>query len=458
MKHTLSHLIILSLFCISNLTTAQEHKAHEDKGISSLKEIFTEGEIEGHIRNFFMSTLNDSSLKDYYTNAIGGAMMFKSKEVFGFQAGVKGIFTYRAFSSYLNEPDETTGQIAKWEHELYDITDINNFNDLDRLEELYLKYSFKGGYATYGKLAIEETPLLNESDGRMKPFAFKGLWLNYSIKQHVFNASWLDRVSPRSTVEWYDFNEAIGLISNGFQPNGDSAHYHDKTESKGIASFQYETSFNNVEIRANNYYLHNVSNTSLFEFDFHQDEWVFGLQYAYQFPDAFQEELMYEERYMQPDENGQVLSSQIRYEHEDRWNFSLAYTKAFNSGRFLFPKELGRDHFFTSIPRSRLEGLGDADIFTAVGEYSFSPKQFSMKLEFTKVFGPEIGDFEFNKYNIDEYFQLNTGLHYELDGFFEGLSFDLLYVYKENVNNNLPEVVFNTSNYHQINFVTNYYF
>lgn len=458
MKITRSSLFILSFLCLTNVLIAQEHEEHEGNDISSLQEIFTKGEIEGHIRNYFMSTINDGNLKDYYTNAIGGAMMFKTKAYFGFEGGAKGIFTYKTFSSDLNAPDPTTGRIAKWEHELYDITDLDNFNDLDRLEELYIKYNFKKGYITYGKLAIEETPLLNESDGRMKPFAFKGLWLNYKTRQHVLNVSWLDRVSPRSTVEWYDFNEAIGLINNGFQPNGEHAHYHDKTESKGIATFQYETSLHDFDFRANNYYIHNISNTSLFELDFHNSEWFFGVQYAYQFPDKFQEELMYEERFVQPDENGQVFSSKIRYHQNDKWNFSLAYTKAFDSGRFLFPRELGRDHFFTSLSRSRLDGFGDANIFTVAGEYIFNPKGLSLEVQFTQVSGPEVGEFQFNKYNLDEYFQLNTGLHYELNGFFEGLNFDILYVYKENLNNTTAEVIFNRSNFHQINFVTNYNF
>ncbi len=450
-------LSLLFLFVISfpKDIVAQEH---EDEEVHTLRDLFTKGEIEGHIRNYFMSTINDGDLTDFYTNAIGGAMMFKSKEFMGFEGGAKGIFTYKTFSSDLNTPDETTGRISKWEHELYDITDIDNFNDLDRLEELYIKYNFEKGYVTYGKLAIEETPLLNESDGRMKPFAFKGLWLNYNLKNHVFNLSWLDKVSPRSTVEWYDFNEAIGLVNNGFQPNGETAHYHDKTESDGIANFQYETSIKAFDFRANHYYLHHVSHTSLLELDYHTNNWFFGLQYAYQIPDNFQEELAYEERYMQPDENGQVFSCKLKYEEQDQWNFSLAYTKAFDSGRFLFPKELGRDHFFTSLSRSRLDGLGDADVLALSGAYQFNPNGLGLRLEFTQVFGPEVGDFQYNKYNIDEYFQINTRLHYELHGFFEGLNFDLLYVYKENLNNTSAEVIFNRSNYHQLNFVTNYNF
>ena len=445
---------LLFLF-ITPCSIAQE--AHTEDKANTLKEIFTHPEVEGHIRNFLMTTINEGSLKDYYTNAIGGALAYKTREFKGFELGVKGIFTYKGFSSDLNEPDATTGQISKWEHELYDITDFDNFNDLDRLEELYLRYTFKQGYATYGKLAIEDTPLLNESDGRMKPFAFKGVWFQFNKWEQSLNLSWLNRVSPRSTVEWYDFNEAIGLVNNGFQPNGELADYRDKLESKGIALLQYENRFRNLELRANHWYLHHVSHTSMLELDLHYKDVVLGTQYAVQFPDGFQEELPYADRYVQPEENGQVLSAKVGYE-PGAWDLSLAYTRAFDTGRFLFPKELGRDHFFTSIPRSRLEGLGDVNVLTISGNYRFNREGFHVGLDLTEVYGPEVGNFEYNKYNLDSYYQLNFRVHYELNGFLEGLNFDLLLIHKENRNTSAPDIIFNSSNFQQLSFVTNYNF
>ncbi|NER09564.1 hypothetical protein SAMN06265375_101926 [Muriicola jejuensis] len=451
----MKRIFLIPFFLLYIHVLAQEHPEPGDP--NSLKELFTRGEVEGHIRNFFMTTLNEGSLKDYYTNAIGGALAYKTREFKGFELGVKGIFTYKGFSTDLNEADETTGQISKWEHELYDITNFDNFNDLDRLEELYLRFNFEHGYLTYGKLAIEDTPLLNESDGRMKPFAFKGIWFQYQKGGQNLTLSWLDRVSPRSTVEWYDFNEAIGLVNNGFQPNGETADYRDKTESKGIALLQYENHISSLDLKANHWYLHHISYTSMLEVDLHYNDWTLGIQYAIQFPDRFQDGLPYIGRYVQPQEKGQVLSGKLAYGAEP-WNFSLAYTRAFDTGRFLFPKELGRDHFFTSIPRSRLEGLGDVDVLTLSGTHRFKREGFYVGLDFTEVFGAKVGDFQFNKYNLDEYYQLNLRLHYELKGYLEGLNFDLLYIHKENRNNSGPEIIFNSSNFDQISFVTNYAF
>ena len=427
-------------------------------GLHSLQEFFGLGTIRGHLRNYFMTTVNEGGLKDYYANAVGGSMGFYSHEFYGFHVGAAGIFTFKAFSNDLNTPDPTTGRISKWELELFDVLDTDNFTDLDRLEALYINYTFDIGQVTYGKMIIEDTPLMNRSDGRMKPFAFKGFWLNlFPWKNHRFNLAWIDRISPRSTVEWFDFNEGLGLAYQGLQPNGEEADYGEHLESDGIAMLSYQTWYKRLQLDLYQYYIHHVSYTSWAALEYHLGEWDLGVQYALQFPDAFQEELRYEQRYVQHGERGQVLSGQAEYRHAD-WSVKAAYAHAFDSGRFLFPRELGRDHFYTSIPRSRLEGFGNADIFTVGGEYYFLDHKLIARLEATQVNGPQVDSFEFNKYNLDAYRQLNLQLNYHFKGFLQGMDMTLFYVYRRNQNNSDPDVIFNLSNYHQINFVTNFEF
>ena len=64
-----------------------------------------------------------------------------------------------------------------------------------------------------------------------------------------------------------------------------------------------------------------------------------------------------------------------------------------------------------------LEGFGDVDVLTISGGTDLKIDRFYIGAEFTTVFGAEVDDFQFNKYNLEEYYQLNTHLHYELDGF-----------------------------------------
>ena len=427
-------------------------------GLHNLKDLFGLGTITGHLRNYFMSTINEGSLTDYYANAIGGAMRFRSHEFYNFEFGVAGIFTYKAFSSDLNKVDPITGEFSRWEHQLFDVLDFNNFNDLDRLEELYVRYNFSNGFVTYGKMEIEETPLMNRQDGRMKPFAFKGVWFHYTLaEKHLLYATWIDQISPRSTVEWFEFNEAIGLVYQGFQPDGSEAEYREALESDGLAMLGYKTQYRDFSLEFYQWYMHHISHTSWIGLEYQHNQWSLGLQYTLQLPDGFQRELDYGQRYMQPGEKGQVLSGKVQYSSAD-WNLWAAYTRAFDSGRFLFPRELGRDHFYTSLARSRLEGFGDTDVVTLGVNYHFGRDHFTGGLTYTRLFGPETESFEFNKYNLDAYQQFNVTLDYGFKGFLDGLHMKLLYVYKNNLNNTAPEAIFNRSNYHQVNFVTNFDF
>jgi hypothetical protein len=440
----------------TSILTSERDVTHG--GLHDLKELFGLGTITGHVRNYFLNTINEGSLKDYYANAIGGAMRFRSHEFYGFEFGAAGIFTYRLFSNDLNEPDPIVGRVSKWEHELFDVLNLGNFNDLDRLEELYIRYNFNRGNVSFGKLEIEDTPLMNRSDGRMKPFAFKGFWLNYApAENHHFQGAWIDRISPRSTVEWFDFNEGIGLAFNGFQPDGTPADYYEHQESDGLAMLGYLGHFKDFNLELYQFYIHHLSYITWAGIEYHKKDWNFGIQYSLQFADAFQRELDYEQRYVQPGERGQVLSGMVRYHFGD-WDLWGAYTHAFDSGRFLFPRELGRDHFYTSIPRSRLDGFGDSDVFTVGAELHFGGGHFTADAAYTRIFGPEVGSFEFNKYSLDAYQQFNLNVDYAFRGFFEGLHMAILYVRKDNINNSDPNVIFNISNFHQLNFVTNFEF
>ena len=426
--------------------------------IARAKDFFAYGTITGHLRNYFMSTFNRGDLTDYYANAIGGTMGFRSPDFYGFEFGTAGIFTYKAFSSDLNKVDPATGEVAFWEHELFDVIDTDNFNDLDRLESLYLRYSFSKGYITYGKMEIEDTPLMNRSDQRMNAFSFKGIWLHYALDENNrFHFTWIDRISPRGVVEWVDFHEGIGLSDQGFQPDGTEADYFEHVDSDGLAMLGYLGQRHNFSLQFYQWYLDNLSYTSWLGLEYRKANWSLGLQGVLQFPDAHQRDLEYDQRYIQPGEHGQVLSGQVKYDAAD-WHLRAAFTEVFNGGRFLFPRELGRDNFYTSLPRSRLEGFGDTHVLTLGGEYVLTRDGLTAGLDYTRLWGPQTGTFTYNKYDLDAYWQVNARLHYAFGHFFDGLSIDMLYVYKQNRNDTSPGAIFNRSNYHQFNLVTTFVF
>ena len=180
-----------------------------------------------------------------------------------------------------------------------------------------------------------------------------------------------------------------------------------------------------------------------------------GMIYSYQIPDSYQKQLAYESRYVQPNENGQVASFMLKYKNGHS-QIKAAYSKAFETGRYLFPKELGRDQFYTSMPRSRMEGLGEIDVF-AIG-YQHNWKHLFLNIDATTTHGAVINDYVLNKYNIDDNYQINTRLHYEFSNFLKGLHVELLYVWKQNKNEHNTQLVAQRSDYNQINLITNFNF
>src|SRR5690606_20960073 len=141
------HTILTFFFFSVGFAAFSQHEPKDTVAeISQLKDIFTQAHFHGHFRNYFMSTHNQGDLQDYFTNATGGAVGFTTGNYKGFEIGVKGIFTYKTFGNDLGNEDPITGKNSKWEYELYDVLNQGNFRDLDRLEELFLRYRFGNSY------------------------------------------------------------------------------------------------------------------------------------------------------------------------------------------------------------------------------------------------------------------------------------------------------------------------
>ena len=71
--------------------------------------------------------------------------------------------------------DPYTQTVSRYETSLFDLENLANKHDLDRLEELYLKYNFKKSHIALGKQLIN-TPFINLQDGRMRPTEVGGLF------------------------------------------------------------------------------------------------------------------------------------------------------------------------------------------------------------------------------------------------------------------------------------------
>ncbi|MDH5396974.1 MAG: OprD family outer membrane porin [Cyclobacteriaceae bacterium] len=456
----MSGMLLISLGYAQNeaVSTVEEDQIHEE--VSTLRDYFINGQVSGHVRNYLMSTINNKELTDYYANAIGASLHLETANWHGLKFGLKGIFTYQLFASDLEKVDPLAGKSSKWERELFDVNDPHNTKHMDRLEEFYAMYSFRKSFVQFGKFDIQSTPLLSRRDGRMKPFAFEGLWSELNELKHVkVNLGWIFAVSPRAMTEWYKANEAIGMNNNGFQPDGQKANYHENTQSSGVGvvGINYKPSAK-WSVQFWEYYFDNIMNVNWLQVDYRSEGLLFGAQYALELPDKYLDGLVYEQRYMQPDEKGQVLAFRGGYK-VNQMEYSLNYAHSFKTGRFLFPREFGRENFYTSIPRSWMDGFGDTDILTFIAKFTGMKKAqgFSAELRASSVWTPAVSTYTHNKYNIQPYNQTNLFLKYNFSGKLEGLETGFLYVSRFNHphTENSPGQIFNKTNYHQLNFITN---
>jgi hypothetical protein len=198
-------------------------------------------------------------------------------------------------------------------------------------------------------------------------------------------------------------------------------------------------------------------NTLWAEAQYSDDLFLAGIQYSYQIPYANQKNVPYANRYVQPGEHGQVASTMVKFKTTG-FEAVIAFTAAFNTGCYLFPRELGRDQFYTSMPRSRVEGLGDSNIVRVGLQHTFPAQQLTAGVDATAVNGPDVRNYSLNKYGLDDYYQINSRIDYSFKGFFKGLNVTLLYIWKQNKNLHTPADVINVSDYSQVNLISNFNF
>jgi hypothetical protein len=362
-------LFFISLL-IPSITLAQHQEIHIAphlwKGKKSVAEdstsllfAFKHGKVHGNLRYFFMATENQDRLTDAYANAAGGGLFYETAAYKGFQMGIGGYFIYNLSSSDMTKVDPFTNAVNRYEVSLFDIENPANKHDLDRLEELYLKYNFGKSHVIAGKQLIN-TPFINLQDGRMRPTEVGGLYGEIFLgKKNKLEGGYLYEISPRGTVDWYGIGESMGIYSNGINIDGTKGNYGQNIESKGIYLVGYTHSLpKGHSFKVWNVYVDNVFNTSQIQWDIKQGNLVAGIQYTEQHAVNFGGNEDPTKTYFNPSQMSLVFSTKLGWEN-NQWKTSLNYNRITGEGRYLMPREWGRDPFYTFMARERNEGLAD---------------------------------------------------------------------------------------------------
>ena len=468
-------LFIILVFTSGNLLAQDHHEELEHRthhvDVENLKDFLGKGEAHGFVRYSFMSTWHPRFNHDYFANALGGNLGYYTPSYKGFSFGISGLFVHNIYSTPVEVTEESHesaerwyGRLSPYELQLFDINHPEKKDDLDRLEELFLLYQHKNMAFKIGKMDVE-SPLINRTDTRMKPYVVRGALFQTDFKKYnsKLTVSWFDKASPRSTTHWFYMNDAVGIYWQGYTTDGEAYHYAGELQTAGIGMAGYEATIKAFDISVWDYYFENISNTVFVEVEREVElekphhELQFGVQYVHQ--DAVNRGGNSEKihSYMDAGESSNVLSGKagVKTEH---WLFSGNYSWITADGRFLFPQELGRENFYTSMPRARLEGLGKTH--SAVLKAEWKPT-FAKHMTSTMMAGrnwlPAWDDYQFNKYQKQSYDHVALDFKYQFIGFLEGLTVDLFYVYQDTQWLNDPVAENEEVNFqlHHINLVAN---
>lgn len=445
----------------SQLTESQILK----KDTNSVLSAFRNGKTEGHFRYVFMNTNNKSNLTDYYANAAGGGIKFETATFKNFQLGVSGFFAFNIGSSDLTVPDSITNQMNRYEAGLFDIEDPSNKADLDRLEELYIKYHFKKSTITLGKQLLN-TPFINLQDGRMRPTVTEGLYGDFNLnKKTKLELGFIYAISPRSTTRWYKMASSIGVYPVGVDINGKKSEYFGNLKSKGVLLTGISQKINDrLKLKIWNQFTENIFNSALIQIDYEKK--ITDHSTAYSGFQLIRQDAVNNggnkdplKTYIQKGSKAWVISAKTGWGNKN-WETNLNYTRITKHGQYLMPREWGRDPFFTFLPRERNEGFGNVHALMGNIQYKIPAIRLKTSVSYGIYKLPAVTDFSMNKYGMPSYNQLNIDIKYKFSGILNGLETNLLYVYKSKTGNDEgnEKYIFNKVNMSLWNIVVNYQF
>jgi hypothetical protein len=453
---------VILLICLVNMDTltAQEPRVITDT--NTLANALLKGRFDLNLRFYYMHTDNDADLTDYYAYAFGGGMKYETGSFKRFSLGIGGFFTWNIGSSDLTKPDPSTGIYNRYEIGQFDIEDPSNKNNIDRLEDFYLKYKFPNATLIFGKQQIN-TPFINPQDGRMRPTGEQGLWADIqSIKKVRIQGGWLTKISPRGTVRWIDIDESIGVYPTGINASGTKSGYKGNLVSKGVGIAGAEYSLKpQWKIQAWDFFTENIFNTVMVQTD---GEWkaggsgsvIAGLMVIHQ--DALNHGGNKDpsKTYFMPGQSSNSISARGGY-HLKSSRILLNYTRISGDGRFLFPREWGREPLYTFIKRERNEGYGDVNAVSASLLNNFTKRRIKTEISYGYYDLPKTTNYRLNKYGMPSYHQVLFDVQYQLSGFFKGLEMDFLYTYKRQAESteNMKSVI-NKVNMGHVNVIVNY--
>lgn len=424
----------------------------------TLEDFLNHSTLSGSARAYFMATDNLQDLSDYTGSAFGAGIKMISPDIRGFSLEMSGFFIQNIHSSDFTHLDSITKNPNRYELGLFDVTDPSNINELSTLDEFNVKFESKKWRVKAGRY-VPENLFINAQDGRMRPTIVRGFQAIYSPKNWELEVEFIDKVSPRSTVKTYLVEESFGIYPSGRNSNGQPSDYAGNIQTPGIfigqANYKFaKKSFATLGILS----VPNVFQTYYFQTEHSLEDFYGGLLVIGQHPLNGGGNKDASKAYAADLDKTLLLSSQLG-KRFGRHSLDINLTNIRSKGRFLMPREWGREYFYTFMPRERNEGTGGTLAFSGNLKLAY---RNGLKTQFSygRFYLPELGDAARNKYAMPSYEQWNWLTSYAFQKYLKGLTARALYV-RKNVIGALPEnpnAIFNKVNLSLYNIILDFTF
>ena len=388
------------------------------------------GSWNGQLRLYSMIEDNQDPLLDYAGTAIGAKILYQTPQWENFQ-GLVGVyssaFIHDNVTSDRLEP-LASNRGSRYVAGLVDTTNLDN-NRVAGIGEAYLHYSIPHVSLLIGRIKLD-TPCINSQDGRMIPTLEQGAWgtvqinPNWSAQAGYINGFW-----NRNTPAWKSVEDSIGYgYEMGISPEGLKGDYYENTSSKGIftGNIRYKDSSFKIDIW--DYYVENIFNLGYIEtlYTQHTD----GIKLIYAIQAIYENEVgdggnnedngldatnaQKAKSYLSKGEKSTTYGAKIAVENQES-RVTLAYNRTADQGRFLFPREWGKEPLYTFQKRERSDGSGHSNAWLITLEHDFTANGlagFSMIAGYGEYDKSDPKEWKFNKYGTPSYAQWNIDLFY----------------------------------------------
>lgn len=425
---------------------------------NSVGDFLREGKVGGSSRSYFMYTDNSIGLSDYNGLGMGAGINYQTPKFKGFSAGMSGFFVSNILSSDFTQLDKITQNPNRYELGLFDVTNPESKHELTRLEELWLRFEHKNSSLKLGKY-VPTNLFINGQDGRMRPTMVQGLQFVSKVKNTQIDVQLFSKISPRSTVKWYLVSETLGIYPSGRNPDGTASNYYLHTKTSGVLIAQLtNSSIKHTTVTLGEITVPNVFQTYYLNTEFSNKNIFAGLLLVGQHPLENGGSDFAATTYANSTDKSMVASGQIGKKIRNH-AIDVNFTTIRSSGRFLMPREWGREPFYTFMPRERNEGLGNVNAISTNLKLGFSP-QLKAQLAYGKFFLPDPANPLHNKYAIPSYNQYNFFVNYTFKSYLKGLTIRGLYVRKDKLNTQIenPKYIFNKVNLNLYNLILDFSF